>query len=317
MKKTLLILFVLLLGTAALAVWRWQAVRGPRAEAAAQRWICPMRCLNKVYDHGGKCPVCHMDLQPLAQPAVSAPAPRAGFSAHGHGRPSGAAPKPLGYRCPLRYSTQRFDGPGRCPYCTLPLKPYYAPGEEPQKALSQRSPWPELGGKSAVYFRPYRVSRAAIDGILRLAGRVSADRRRLLAPLPVGEVVPPKGSLAMLSAAGGGRPLLCSVEGTQGGQVSLRASRRLEDFEQATVEVRLAGASALSVPVEAVRESEGRAWVFRQNGESFEPVTVALGRRGERLIEVKQGLAEGDVVAGSGVFWVEAQWRLDHPERSL
>ena len=70
-------------------------------------------------------------------------------------------------------------------------------------------------------------------------------------------------------------------------------------------------------PPEAVHESEGHAWAFRLQGESFEPVDLRLGERGERYIEVLSGLSPGDIVAASGVFWLEAQWRLDHPERSF
>lgn len=331
-KKQLLLLMLVFAAIGA-AVFGWQRARashGAHAEAAVQRWACPMRCLNKVYDHPGDCPVCHMKLVPLAarSAAPAAPTPEAApaeangggagqFSAHGHGKKAAEAPKPLGYRCPLRYSQTRFDAPGRCPFCTLPLKPYYAPGQAPPRAVSQRAPWPDVAGRTAVYFRPYVVRPVAVDRTLRLAGTVSADRWHLRAPLPAGEPAPPRHALAMLTPGGGGRPVLAELMGVSGGSLDLKASRKLDGVAFATAELQLAGPTVLAVPVEAVLESEGQAHVYRQKGDGFEPVALKLGRRGERFVEVLDGLKDGDLIAGAGVFWVEAQWRLDHPGEAL
>lgn len=256
-KRTLA---VLSFGLALLGLGLWRFKEGPpqpAAQAPAQHWVCPMRCLNgKQYDHAGKCPVCHMDLKPIA--------------------------------------------------------PHRARTTEGVEA------WPRVQGKTAIYFRPYSVAKVSVEHLLRLAGKVSKDRLHVSAALPEGEALPPSGSSAMISPAEGYfRPIFGSVARSAGKQVSIVSPRRLDGFEHATVEVRLASQAVLAVPVEAVHESEGRAWAFRQGANGFEAVPVTLGERGERFVEVTQGLALGDVVAAAGVFWLEAQWRLDHPEKSL
>jgi hypothetical protein len=38
--------------------------RAQRTEAAGAQWVCPMRCLNRLYDRAGDCDVCHMKLKP-------------------------------------------------------------------------------------------------------------------------------------------------------------------------------------------------------------------------------------------------------------
>jgi hypothetical protein len=293
-------LFIVLAIFAALAgAWALRARRhasAPSADAAVhQHWVCPMRCLHRVYDKPGKCPVCHMELILQEAPA-----------------------QPLGYKCPLHYSNVLFDKPGRCPFCTLQLKPVFAEGKEPPAQALEQEAWPRVQGRTAVYFRPYTVALQPIDRTLRLAGKVSPDHQHLSAALPAGETLPPLGTAGMLAPAEGYfRPLLGFVDQTGAGKVRVRATRRLEGVEHAVVELRLAGPQVLAVPQEALKESDGHAWVFRERGGAYEPVSVTVGLRGERFVELRSGVAAGDVVAGSGVFWVEAQWRLDHPGEEL
>ena len=215
-------------------------------------------------------------------------------------------------RC-LRGKT--YDHAGKCPVCHMDLKMIESAAPAQAAPRPEIEAWPRLQGKTAIYYRPYTVSKVAVDRLLRLAGQVSKDRRHLLVRLAEGEPPPPKGSSAMVSPAEGYfRPVFGSVERVSKAQLRIAASRRLEGFEQASVEIRLPGKEGLAVPLEAISESDGRAWAYRQGPDGgYQPVSVTVGERGERFIEVSRGLAAGDVVAASGVFWLEAQWRMDHP----
>lgn len=53
---------------------------------------------------------------------------------------------------------------------------------------------------------------------------------------------------------------------------------------------------ALVLPAEAVRDIEGTPWVLAVRGGRAERVAVTLGLRGEGLVEVTAGLADGDAV---------------------
>ena len=54
---------------------------------------------------------------------------------------------------------------------------------------------------------------------------------------------------------------------------------------------------ALSLPLEAVREADGRTLVYRLRGKSLEPVAVKLGRRNAVAAVVDSGLEEGAILA--------------------
>ena len=53
-------------------------------------------------------------------------------------------------------------------------------------------------------------------------------------------------------------------------------------------------ASTLAIPATAVVEANGKQLVFVQNGKSYQPIDVTLGRTSGELVEVKSGLFEGD-----------------------
>ena len=126
-------------------------------------WRCPMRCLNKTYDHAGKCPVCHMDLIPFDVPKL----------------------KIVGYKCPLHYSQKIFDQPGRCPFCSLELKPIYANDGAPLPTQHAHvSLWDDIDGRTAIYYRPYTVQMVQADRIVRAAGKLSPDGNSLSLHIP-------------------------------------------------------------------------------------------------------------------------------------
>jgi hypothetical protein len=250
-----------------------------------------MRCLNKLYEHGGECDVCHMRLVPY-QPK---------------------ARKLLGYTCPLRLSPVVFDKGGRCPYCTLQLKETYDGPPPPKSFKGPRSPWPELEGRTAVYFRPYTVRPFGVERLLRAAGRLSG--RRLALRLPPREAARlKKGGTAMIVPPQGyAHPVLAEVESLgAGGRVVLLAARALPGIEWVLAEVRVVDPPSLAVPLAALCEGGSRSRVFVKRGEAFEARDVTVTARGENFASVA-GIADGEVVAGSGTFWLEAQWRMDHP----
>jgi hypothetical protein len=217
--------------------------------------------------------------------------------------------------CPMRCLHKTYDNPGKCPVCHMDLVRV----DRGQARPPHFDPWQKVGGRSAVYFRPYEVRKVQIDRLLRVAGSLSKDHRHLEARLPVGEEAPKRGTSAMLMPAlGYMRPVLGSVERVgQDGRLRIKASRALDGFDQVSAEIRLPGPLVLAVPLEAVQENETSQQVFVRMGsgpgEAYAPRVVRLGQRGERFAEVLSGLTEGDVIAGSGLFWLEAQWRMDHP----
>jgi RND family efflux transporter MFP subunit len=72
-----------------------------------------------------------------------------------------------------------------------------------------------------------------------------------------------------------------------------------------------AGGTALSVPISAVIDSGTRQTVLLVKGEGrFAPREVQLGQRGESHVEVKAGLAEGDMVVTSANFLIDSESQL-------
>jgi hypothetical protein len=259
-KAKRLLFLALATGLLALGGWKafshYQAAPVEGIQAQPKGWACPMRCLGKVYDHPGECPVCHMKLVPVAQP-------------------QGAHPK-----------------------------------------LLHINPWAELDGKTAVYFRPYSVQKLQADTLLRVAGRMRGTR--LSAELPQGTArsLEPGMSVMIMPPQGYARPAFGSVVSVgPGDKAVIRSPRAFPGVDFALAEIRLPAAAGLAVPTEALLEGEGRPKVFVKRGEAYVPLAVSVTARGESYASVS-GLAEGDVVAGSGVFWLEAQWRMDHPEEA-
>jgi membrane fusion protein, copper/silver efflux system len=78
------------------------------------------------------------------------------------------------------------------------------------------------------------------------------------------------------------------------------------------------GQRVLAVPDSAVIDSGERQVVIIDKGEGrFEPRKIQLGRRGAGYVEVKDGLAEGDVVVTSANFLIDAESNLKAALRGL
>jgi Cu(I)/Ag(I) efflux system membrane fusion protein len=79
----------------------------------------------------------------------------------------------------------------------------------------------------------------------------------------------------------------------------------------ATVYLRAAAGERLVVPEGAVLHAGDRSFVFLDlGGGRYRPQQVELGMRGEGVVEVLGGLAEGQRVVASGTFLVAAESRL-------
>ncbi len=245
-----------------LALGGWKAFshfrsHSPAAPAVAQRYVCPMRCLGKTYDHPGKCPVCHMELKAI--------------------------------------------------------------GKEAPQDPRIRDLWPRVAGKTAVYFRPYTVQKIKVDRLLRVAGKLDRNGLDLRLKLPFGDNSDlKKGASAMvMPPLGYARPVLATVVSKGADStVALRLAHTLPGGTDVLAEIRVSGPEVLALPNEALCESQGDVQVFKESGQGYVPHSVSVGLRGERFVEVIDGLKEGDQVASSGVFWLQAQWRMDHERGS-
>ena len=60
--------------------------------------------------------------------------------------------------------------------------------------------------------------------------------------------------------------------------------------------------SAVVVPSSAVVKEGPLQYVFIKDGETFKKRDIAPGTRDDRIVEIKQGLAPGDVVVIGGAF---------------
>jgi Cu(I)/Ag(I) efflux system membrane fusion protein len=65
------------------------------------------------------------------------------------------------------------------------------------------------------------------------------------------------------------------------------------------------------VPEDAVIDSGDRRLVIIDKGEGrFEPRPVEIGRRGAGYVEIREGVAEGDLVVTSANFLIDAESNL-------
>jgi membrane fusion protein, heavy metal efflux system len=65
--------------------------------------------------------------------------------------------------------------------------------------------------------------------------------------------------------------------------------------------------AVLAIPMSAVVEANGSNLVFVQNGNTFQPVEVVLGRTSGDYVEVDNGLYEGDAIATQRATQLYAQ----------
>jgi Cu(I)/Ag(I) efflux system membrane fusion protein len=79
----------------------------------------------------------------------------------------------------------------------------------------------------------------------------------------------------------------------------------------ANIEITIALGKRLAVPEEAVIDTGTRKIVYVDKGEgNFEPREVVTGLRADKMVEVLQGLKEGDRVASSANFLIDSEAQL-------
>ncbi len=82
-------------------------------------------------------------------------------------------------------------------------------------------------------------------------------------------------------------------------------------FAHVTIGAGGSGAAVIAAPDSAVIDSGMRQVVLVARGEGrFEPRAVKIGRRGEGMVEVIEGLAEGEEVVTSATFLIDAESNL-------
>jgi cobalt-zinc-cadmium efflux system membrane fusion protein len=70
--------------------------------------------------------------------------------------------------------------------------------------------------------------------------------------------------------------------------------------------------NAMVVPEEAVVKDAGEHYVFVQtNDTTFEKRTVRVGTSADTMIEIKEGLRDGDRVASTGAFYLKSELKKD------
>ncbi len=262
----------------------------PKAEAA-KAWVCPMRCLNRVYAHPGDCDVCHMKLKSLEQKTL----------------------KSLGFICPLHRSKKVFDKAGPCPFCGLNLKEHFDGPREPQIIGGLGVQWPQFEGRAAPYLRSYVVREIDVEILIRASGKLQGREMQFEVNRPLRHQLKLGGSAMVMPPGYFARPVQAVISQLgPGKKVRLNLVRSLPGVGWGLAELRVASTPQLAVPLTALLEADEHSQVFVLNQSGFAPRSVTVTLRGESYAAV-QGLKLGESVAGSGVFWLDAQWRMEHP----
>jgi hypothetical protein len=209
------------------------------------------------------------------------------------------------YVCSMRcLNGKTYGHPGKCPVCHMELVPI-----RPSEASQPRSfeMWPRVQGRTALYFRPYTAGPQTLQRVVRVAGRLDRAGTKLNVSLEPGESGVKAGQSAMVwPASGSVRPVLARVVRLQKDCAVLGLVRPLsgQDFGQAEISVERP--VALAVPDAAVWQVGEETRLFFKTAGGYEARPVKVGLWGERFVEVVEGLKAGDEIAGSGLFWLEA-----------
>jgi len=86
---------------------------------------------------------------------------------------------------------------------------------------------------------------------------------------------------------------------------------RLGQYADVILEVRLTDLPVIAIPESAIIDSGSRRVAFVAKGDgTFEPRHLVLGRRGNGLVEIREGLSEGEQIVIAGNFLIDAESNL-------
>lgn len=367
---------------AVIALPRWfRRVRTPTSpqSQAAVRYQCPMHP-QIVQDHPGTCPICHMDLQPIAQPNQAASQQPKGTPRYYRHPMNPAITSPVPAKddmgmdfIPVYEGAGASEVEGRAPV-TVPLYKQQligvTIGSVGRRTLSRRiyttgriAYDPELYQAQAEYVAAVKAQglaaqspvpgaaararslREAARTRLRLLGLSEAQIETLAstgAPDATLLLTPPTGTVWMYADIFEQElPLIQvgeAVDASLPAEPGVRFTGRVAAIDptldmrtrSAKVRVELTSPEGrlrpgmyvnatlfadagerLVVPRSAVLDTGTRQLVFVAQGQGrFEPREVRLGLRGADGIEVLEGLREGEQVATSGNFFIDAESQL-------
>jgi hypothetical protein len=215
------------------------------------------------------------------------------------------------YTCPMHcLDGKTYSAPGRCPVCQMELVPLSNP-QMPRDTGSQGGRYEvQIQGKTSIGFSAYQVQRRSIERILWTAGRLSPDGLWLRAEVdPTAAVGFQKGGLAIVTLdADASSAFVAKIESlSKGGRVVLRLSRPAPGNHYAQAQIIREQPDCLAIPLNSVWYQDGKDFVFRMEKGSPQMREVQLGLKGEHFVEVAQGLVEGDTIAQSGLFFLNAE----------
>lgn len=82
-------------------------------------------------------------------------------------------------------------------------------------------------------------------------------------------------------------------------------------YAEASIRASAGNGPVIAVPDSAIIDSGTRQIAFVSNGNgTFEPRNLVLGRRGNGYVEVREGLAEGELIVTAGNFLIDAESNL-------
>lgn len=320
-SRTLILTLCLLAIFAGAIAWQrsHSAAPAPLAQHHA-KYQCAMHP-QIIRDEPGDCPICHMHLQLVDQDSAVAPAVE-----------KAAERKIIKYRNPM--NPKAFSDHAQKDDMGMDYIPVYADeaGDAdgavsvPDHAaftLSQER-------RQMIGVRSEAAQVRQVVRTLRLPGRVGEDHGSILAQaLEMDGTVLKNGLDAQVWVTGEGakKARVVSVDRALDAY-SRTFGVRLRLLEAAgpgarpgvycDVRVQLKLGQGVSVPKEAVLDTGDRQVVFvQEDGGRFEPRVVETGKEGDEFIEIRKGVAEGELVVTSANFLIDSESRFQAAARDF
>ncbi len=215
------------------------------------------------------------------------------------------------YTCPMHcLNGKTYPGPGRCPICHMELVPVVNPQILGDARSQDGRNEVQIEGKTSMGFSSYQVQRRSIESIIWTAGRLSPNGLRLEAEVdPATEAGFQKGGLAIVTLdADSSSAFVAKIESLSNqGRITLRLSRPAPGSRYAQAQMIREKPDCLAIPLNALWYQNGKNYVYLMDKGIPQMREVQLGLKGEHFVEVVQGLVEGDTIAESGLFFLNAE----------